>query len=68
MGEEKKVIRVGRRRHVDEAPPGGRERAEAPQRETGGGPAPSFGGLGGSGGTGEAHCPRYPSPPLGKVK
>ena len=31
MGEEKKVIRVGRRRHVDEAPPEGRERAEAPQ-------------------------------------
>ncbi len=71
MGEEKKVIRAGRRRQVGEAPPGGRERAEAPRRETGGGSLPSFGEPGGSGssaGTGGGAMPQIPLPSFGKGK
>jgi len=58
MGEERKVIRAGRRRHVEEAPSGGRERAEGPRRETGGS-LPSFGGLGGGSSGG---LPQLPFP------
>ncbi len=70
MGEEKKVIRAGRRRQVEPAPPEGRERAEAPQRrQTGGSPLPSFGGFGsgGSGGTGGG-LSQIPLPSFGKGK
>jgi len=70
MGEEKKVIRAGRRRQVEPAPPEGRQRAEAPQRrQTGGSPLPSFGGFGsgGSGGTGGG-LSQIPLPSFGKGK
>ena len=78
MGEEDKVIRAGRRRRAEPAPPGGRERAEAPQRREapqGGGQLPSFGGLGGSGDTGASGggmggggLPQIPLPSFGKGK
>src|SRR5512136_2846207 len=76
MSEERKVIRVGRRRHPEEAPPGGRERAEAPQRretDQGGPTPPSFSGLGGgdtggSGGLGGGGMPQIPLPSFGKGK
>ncbi len=59
--EEKRTVRVGRRREGGTPSPGGRERAEAPQRRraepppppgggySGGGPGPSFGQSGGGG-------------------
>lgn len=56
MNEKKETVEVGRRRHTGEAPPGGRPRAEAPQRPSGGsqGGAPSGGGSSGGGFTGSS--------------
>jgi hypothetical protein len=58
--DEKRTVQAGRRRRTSEPGPGGRERAEAPQRERpeeSAGQRPPSGG-GGTGGTG---LPGYPS-------
>jgi hypothetical protein len=74
MGEEPKVIRAGRRRHAEPAPPEGRERAEAPHRETSGGQSDSSGGYSGAGGGGDTGgygggaLPQIPLASLGKGK